>query len=381
MHPFITDIKSDKTFFFYRGGVALYALLKSMQVAQNDQVILPSFTCPAVPYPIMRLGAKPVYVDIDPITFNIDPGKIEAKITRQTKAIIVQHTFGVPAEMTPILDIARRHNLWIIEDSCHAFGSRYRGQQVSTFGDAAIYSFGWYKPVVLGVGGAAVVNNPRLKTKMGEIYAHFTTPSLKELLALYPQYLVYNLLVKPSRFWFMKKVYRRLTILGVIAGSSRRKKKTNTRAKKITPDTEITGKKIIPFQKRRLFSKLNRWDDAIARQKWIVSRCKELLLQIGYAPVELAAHLEPVYYKYPLLFERKKEIFAQAQQTQVEMSDMFGSPLYPPARRANWKALAYKKGMCPIAEDVSARIVALPIHAKIQAKDIEKTIALLAYYV
>lgn len=385
MYQFVENIKSDRTFFFYRGGVALYALLKSMGVEQGDEVILQVFTCPAVPSPVVRLGATPVYVDIDPGTFDMDPDKIEAKITEKTKVIIAQHSFGIPAEMDPILAIARKHNLWVVEDTCHALGSKYRGQEVSTFGDAAIYSFGWYKPVVLGVGGAAVVNNPILRPKMEEIYENFATPLLKELLVLYLQYSAYSLLVKPSRFWFMKEVYRRLSILGIIAGTSQRKKAANSRGEKAGAARngrvgKVGGKRIIPFQERRLFRKLDHWNDMIARQRWIVSRYEELLSQAGYVPLELDHHLEPVYYKYPLLFDRKREIFEQAQKARIEMSDMFGSPLYPPDRRANWKALGYEKGMCPISEDISDRIVALPVHAKVQAKDIERTIALLASY-
>ena len=120
----------------------------------------------------------------------------------------------------------------------------------------------------------------------------------------------------------------------------------------------------------------------IANQRWIVSRYEELLSQVGYVPFELDSHFEPVYYKYPLLFDRKlkREIFEKAQQARIEMSDMFGSPVHPAERAANWKALGYQKGMCPISEDISDRIVALPVHAKVQAKEIEKTIAFLASF-
>lgn len=414
MYQFVESLKSDKAFFFYTGSTALYALLKSMAVGQGDEVILQVFTCPAVPSPVVRLGATPVYVDVDPGTFNMPPDKIEAKITKSTKAIIVQHTYGIPAEMDPILDIAREHDLWVIEDACHALGSRYRGQEVGTFGDAAFYSFGWYKPVVLGVGGAAVVNNPILRPKVEEIYNCFVTPSLRELLVLYFTYAASDLLYSPTRFWLMKEVYRRLRdfktgprkgrigplILGhsfrpPLEGQAQSIQESNPRSEtpaespklpKQNPvagtihDGKAEGKRIIPFQERRLFRKLDRWDDMIAHQRWIVSRYEELLSQAGYAPLELDSHLEPVYYKYPLLFDRKKEIFEQAQQARIEMSDIFGSPLYPAERAANWKALGYEKGMCPISEGISDRIVALPVHSRIRAREIERTIALLASF-
>jgi perosamine synthetase len=387
-----------------------------MGVEQGDEVILPVFTCPAVPYPVVRLEAVPAYVDIDPGTFNIDPDEIEARVTNKTKVIIAQHTFGIPAEMDRILDIAYKHNLWVIEDACHAFGSKYRRQEVSTFGDAAIYSFGWYKPVVIGVGGAAVVNNPILRPKVEEIYDCFVTPSLREVFVLYFNYSAYALLYNPSRFWFMKEVYRRLRdfksgprkgqIGPLILGHSFRPpldkqaqgvQKSNPcsdtfgespKPPKQDPVARTTrggkaeGKRIIPFHERRLFRKLDHWNDMIATQRWIVSRYEEFLSQAGYVPFELDSRFEPVYYKYPLLFDRKlkREIFEKAQQARIEMSDMFGSPLHPAERAANWKALGYQKGMCPISEDISDRIVALPVHAKVQAKEIEKTIAFLTSF-
>jgi dTDP-4-amino-4,6-dideoxygalactose transaminase len=137
---------------------------------------------------------------------------------------------------------------------------------------------------------------------------------------------------------------------------------------------------MVPLQQKRLFRKLDRWHNMAAHQRRIVSRYQELLSQAGMAPAKLDSHLEPVYYKYPLLFDRKREIFEQAQKAQIEMSDMFGSPLYPPERRANWKALGYEEGMCPVTEHVTDRIVALPVHDRVQAQQIEKTVILLTSF-
>jgi perosamine synthetase len=383
MLRFAENIKSEKAFFFYRGGTALYASLKAMGVGPGDQVISPVFTCPAVPHPIVRLGATPIYVDIDPRTFNIDPNQVEAKMTSATRAIIVQHTFGIPADMDSILDIARKHDVWVVEDACHALGSRYKGQEVGTFGDVAFYSFGWYKPLTLGVGGSAVVNNPLLKPKIVEVHEQFVTPTFKELVVLYLQYFAYSWLVNPATFWLLKEIYRRLSIAGIISGTSRRTKDvSSTRSPyAVEPgDAPFKGKTIIPYQEKRLFRKLDRWDDMIAHQEWIVSRYRQGLSTVDYTPFELESHLEPVYYKYPVLSDHKNEIFERARQTQIEMSDMFGSPLYPPDRKANWEALGYKEGMCPHSERASERIIALPVHAKVRSKDIETTVALLASF-
>lgn len=383
MCQFTENIKSDRTFFFYRGGVALYALLGAMEIGPGDEVILQVFTCPTVPSPVVRLGATPVYVDIDPGTFNLDPDKIEERITEKTKAIIVQHTFGIPAEMDPILDLARKYNLRVIEDCCHAFGSRYNRQEVGTFGDAAFYSFGWHKPVVLGVGGAAVVNSPVLKKRVEELYDSFVAPQRTDLIALYAQYFTYTLLFRPSLFWFMRNAYRKLSEQGLIVGTSRRKKgQTVLGGRTGTAQSgQVAGKRMPPFQEKRLFRKLNDFvHRTIPHQKWVVARYEELLSQAGYESLELDNRFEPVYYKYPLLFDCNKNVLEKAPQARIELADTFVSPLYPPWREALWKSLGYQKGLCPISEDVSDKIIVLPVHAKIQAKDIERTIAFLASF-
>jgi perosamine synthetase len=390
MYQFVENITSDKAFFFYRGSVALYALLKAVGIGQGDEVILQVFTCDVVPAAIVRLAGTPVYVDIDPGTFNINPAKIEEKITKKTKAIIVQHTYGIPAEMDRILDIARKYNLRVIEDSCHALGSKYCGQETGTFGDAAFYSFGWHKPIVLGVGGAAIVNNPTLKQRVAEVYSDFITPSLKELSVLYIRYFLYSLLFKPSLFWSMREVYRKQSGLSLRVATIRHRgartvqsqKTGDTQSRKAKGSTSSYEKKMIPFQQERLFRKLRDFDSIIAYRRWIVSQYEGFLPRAGFKPIELDNRFEPIYYNYPLLSDRKEDIFEEAPQARIELSRIFVSPLYPhnPRRAAYWRSLGYRKGVCPISEDIADRIVALPVHTRIQAKDIERTFEFLASF-
>lgn len=387
MYQFINNLKSDKAFFFYRGSVAFYALLKAMGIQPGDEVILQVFTCDAVPATIVRAGGVPVFVDIDPHTFNLDPGKIEARLTEKTRAILVQHTYGIPAEMDRILEIARKHNLRVFEDSCHALGSRYCGQEVGTFGDGAFYSFGWHKPLVLGVGGAAIANDHALKQEMTRIYGHFTTPSKKDLIALYTQYFVYNFLLTPSLFWPARRIYRKLSRKGIIAGTFRpgKLRTAQTERKDIShneQERETLGRKIIPYQEQRLFRRLDKFENAVAHHDWIVSQYQKLVSLAGYSPLALDSRFEPVLFKYPLLSNNKKEIFEAAPQARIELSYIFASPLYPHDARmaARWRSFGYRQGMCPISEDVADRIVALPVHTKIQARDIEKITAFLASF-
>jgi len=385
VYQLVENMKSDKALFFYRGSVALYALLRAMEIEPGDEVILQSFTCDIVPATIVRAGGTPVYVDIDPTTFNMNPDEMEERITKKTRAIIVQHTYGIPAEMDSIIDIAQEHDLGVIEDSCHAWGSAYGGREVGTFGDAAFYSFGWHKPFVLGVGGSAIVNDPVLLQKTEEVYDSFITPSCKKAIKLYLQYLAYVWFLNPSRFWSARAVYREFSHRGLrgLVGSPPPRSRTATSTEgKPGGGMGPYGRRMIPFQKRRLYRKLKGFDRAVAHKRWVASQYERLLPQIGYQPLNLDSRFDPVFYKYPLLSDRKGEIFEQAPQARIELSYLFSSPVdsRKPRFAARWRALGYRKGMCPVAEDIADRVVALPVHSNVRPKDLEKMVDFLGSF-
>src|SRR6056297_3296376 len=119
------------------GTDALLLSLHALDIEPGDEVIVPTFTFFATAGVVSRLGATPVFIDIDPVTYNIDPEDIEKKITDKTKAIIPVHLYGQPAEMDKILDIANKHGLNVIEDACQAIGAEYQGTQVGNFGNTA----------------------------------------------------------------------------------------------------------------------------------------------------------------------------------------------------------------------------------------------------
>ncbi len=122
-------------------------------------MISPSFSFISSANCVLYERGKPVFVDIDPKTGNLDPNLLEAAITERTKAIIPVHAFGQPADMDPILEIARRHNLFVIEDACEALGADYKGRRAGTMGDAAVFAFYPNKQMTTGEGGMLVSNN------------------------------------------------------------------------------------------------------------------------------------------------------------------------------------------------------------------------------
>src|SRR6266542_3704053 len=122
------------------GSVAIEVALAALRIGAGDEVILPSFTIISCAAAITRLGAMPVVVDCQPNTWNLDPGLLAAKITARTKAIMVVHIYGLPVNMDPVIDVARRHNLFIIEDAAEQHGETYKGRPVGSLGDIATVS-------------------------------------------------------------------------------------------------------------------------------------------------------------------------------------------------------------------------------------------------
>ena len=141
------------------GTSALHVALLSLGIGVGDEVIVPSFTFAATANSVALTGAKPVFVDIDPKTFNIDPSLIERAITKRTKAIQVVHLYGLAADMNQILTIAAKHRLLVIEDAAQAHLAEISGQKVGTFGDAAAFSFYPTKNMTSGEGGMIVLKN------------------------------------------------------------------------------------------------------------------------------------------------------------------------------------------------------------------------------
>jgi len=161
------------------GRMALLAILKSMQFPPGSEIIVPALTFWVVPAMTMVAGLKPVFADIDPTTFTLSPAAVERAITPNTRAILPTHLYGLACDLDPLLALARRHNLKVIEDCAHSLGATYRGQMVGTFGDASFYSFQAFKPLNTFGGGLAWMRDAELALRVGE-YADAEAPPSEE---------------------------------------------------------------------------------------------------------------------------------------------------------------------------------------------------------
>ena len=147
------------------GTAALDIAVESLEIGKGDEVILPAFTIISCINQIIRSGAKPVLVDSDPLTWNMDVSQIENKITKKTKAIIVIHIYGLPVDMDPILKLAKKYKLKIIEDAAEAIGQIYKGKPCGSFGDISCFSFYPNKHITTGEGGMLLTNSKILASR------------------------------------------------------------------------------------------------------------------------------------------------------------------------------------------------------------------------
>ena len=159
------------------GTAGLHLCVRGLGIGPEDEVIVPSFTFIAAANAIRYEEAVPVFVDIQQETLNLDPVCVEAAITPRTRAIMAVHTFGRPADMQAICDIARRHGLYVIEDACEAIGAEFDGQKAGTFGDAAVFAFYPNKQITTGEGGMIVTRSTALAREIAAMRNQGRYPS------------------------------------------------------------------------------------------------------------------------------------------------------------------------------------------------------------
>jgi len=353
-------------FAFWKGRVALYAILRGMGIGEGDEVIMPGYTCVMAVNPIVYLGAEPVFVDIEPETFNINPGLIESKITPRTRLVIAQHTYGYPARMDAITDICRRHGLTLIEDCCLALGSRYQSKLAGTFGVAAYFSFQWNKPFTSGLGGMAVVHDRELAGLIEAVVEQsLVQPTMKEVAMLWAQLMVYRTAIYPRTTAFAQSVFRWFTRKGLVVGSS----STCEFQPRMEPDF---FKGMSQMQARVGLRQLAKLDDTIEHRRRMTRLYDSLLSERGWPVTQLPPEMEPVLVRYPVRVADKQRALAEAAGHFVELGSWFECPLHP--IETPMEAYGYHTGMCPEADRASREAVNLPLHPRADEATARRTV-------
>lgn len=359
------DSKDLASFTYYRGRVALHSILKALGVGRGDSVITQAFTCVAVPEAIMATGAKPIYVDIEPYGFNMNYKDLEKKINGSIKAIIVQHTFGIPADMDPLEELASKHDIPIIEDCCHTLKSTYKGQEVGNFGIASFYSYEWGKPVVVGIGGSASINDEGLRDKVEESYNELKYPSLFMNIRIQLQYLGFLSFYRPNTYWNIRSIFRVLGKLGV-AESNYNPINENS----VSADF---GMKMPRILEKRLMNKLKSLPQRTKNSKAISNKYRSKIEPICVKHPTLIQESDSIFVRYPLFANNKDTLLGKAKRSGIELADWYTTPVHP-LSDAELTLVNYEIGSCPNAENRCQEIVTLPTNKHVDDKFINTVV-------
>ena len=372
------SFRPDRAVTFWRGRVALYAILKALGIARGDRVVVPGYTCFAVPSAVCFAGAEAVFADIEPSTFNVSletiKSALQAKGGASVKAIIIQHTYGIPAETARIVSWARERGIATIEDCAHVWGSRYRDASgkwlpAGTLADASFYSSQWTKPISTGLGGWVNADDPKLRAGLQHFRTESCVPaSTGEILVLAMQVGVRKLISHPRIDGMLKKIYQALYSRGIVVGTSSKEELRG----------EIPSqyaKRMSSFQERLLHRSLR--DSRVVMHRRRLKTVYDALLEAAGLPVLcLPAGIDPVLLRYPVRVEHKVRVLAEAKRRRFEIGDWYSHPIDRP-QSLSAEVLGYQQGSCPEGELAAREVVNLPMNLNVTEESARRVVEFL----
>lgn len=338
-----------------------YLLFRAFNITQGDEVILPAYNMSIFPKILQLHGIKPVFVDIEAETLNMNVKKLESCITSRTKAIVAVHLFGNPCNIDLIMHVAKKHNLIVIEDCANTIAADYQGKMVGSFGDAAVFSLGHSKDVPTFGGGMLVTNNGSLYKKMRQIYnKEFTAPSKYRIIKMFLKNIFLKFLT--CKIFFLIFLYPIVALAEFmnsdilndvfeekddVLNSVSRKKYTNFQA--------LIGiehlDKIQSMQSRRIAN-------ARVYDK-ILSRVNTINLP---KVLEGAQH---VYWAYPIWVENRSKVMKGLMKHGIDAKKIYTYDCN------NYAIFTEFKADCPVSEQASEKILGLPVYHFLKEKDIK----------
>ncbi len=325
------------------GTDALVIALKSLGIGSGDEVITTPFTFFATAETISAVGAIPVFVDVEKDTFNIDPAKIEEKITEKTKAIVPVHIFGQSAKMDEINEIAKKHGLKVIEDACQAIGGKYKERKIGTLGDVACFSFFPTKNLgCAGDGGILVTDDDNVATIARALRTHGSGENGQK---------AYNLLINITEEVATVNnaddtVYNPLKYYNYLIGY-------NTRLDAI--------------QAAILRVKLTNIDNWNARRREVAKIYDEKLKDTDLVTPFIGEENETVYHMYIIQSEDREAMLNKLKEKGVATGVYYPVPLH---LQKVYKDLGYKEGDMPVSEYLSHRTFAIPVYPELTETEI-----------
>ncbi len=351
---FTRQYSTDHILFYNSGRSAEYEILRAFGVKKGDEVIVQAFTCVAVPNSVLWTGATPVYADIDD-TLNLTVETIRKKISEKTKAIIVQHTFGVPAKIDEIVAFARKHSILVIEDCAHALGVSYRGKMLGSWGDAAFFSFGRDKVISSVFGGAAIIRDSEAFQRLEKQYKTLAYPSYRWIAQQLFHPIAFALILPWYTIGIGKVLLVAFQKLGWLSFPVYREEKEGGNPG-IFPQKyphALTALALHQIKKLPRFQAMRRMAANIYRKR--------------------SDYSDAIYLRYPIFVDNPDDLIRKAKARGVLLGRWYVTPIDP--KGVDLSAAGYVLGSCPNAEAYCKKIVNLPMRVtQSEAKKVMRVI-------
>ncbi|MAD13179.1 MAG: hypothetical protein CMC04_10775 [Flavobacteriaceae bacterium] len=347
--------KFNQGFLFGSARSSLFALLKTLNYEEGSEVLVTGFTCEVVPNAVINAGYLPIYIDINPVNYCMDPTIVENTITKRTKVIIIQHTFGIPAQIEELIGIAKKHNLYIIEDCAVSLGSKYKSRLTGTFGDASIFSFELSKTITSCWGGMLLLNTNKdsIIEKMVEFYKKIPELKRSQHLKVLFQLGISGILYKPKLYTIGKYIIGILFKLKIFSTSTSQVEYKGRLSQNYL--VKLSGTQSIIL--RRQFLRIDQLNLIKADVK--TQYIKKFSNKLDSNFIKLINCKDVVLIRFPILIDDHFSIKNWFASNNIELGYWFSAPLS--SEEIDHKVFKYSSGMCPNSEIISKKMINLPL--------------------
>ena len=351
------------------GRSALYLILKSLEYKPGDGVGLQALTCSAVPNPILWNKLTPVYLDIDK-NYNVDAISLKRNLGKNIKALIVQHSFGIPSNLDEIKRVTKKHNLVLIEDCALSLGAEYKKRKLGTFGDIAFFSFGRDKVISSVFGGMIMVSNAKLYDKLLIERDKLSYPSFTWVIKQLMHPVIFSVVLPFYNFGLGKFTLGKIMIfflmkLGFID-------KPVSKEEEFTKKPDIFPKKMpgaLSYLALNQFEKLER-----------LNKHRVKIANIYFKRLKKSSFVLPnkvngsIWVRFPLLCDNKEDVLKFFKKNKILLGNWYSKVVFP---SFDLNLFGYRRGSCLKAEKITRQIINLPTYISITIDDANKICDLL----
>jgi perosamine synthetase len=356
---------------FNSGRSSLFAILKSLGLKKGDEVLLQAFTCNASANPVLWAGLEPIYVDCNEDDFNISVDDLRRKITLRSKIVIVQHTFGMPADMDKIMAICQEKGIILIEDCAHSLGAEYKGKKVGTYGKVAFFSFSRDKIISSVYGGMAVTNDPSLGEKIRQAQDDLGYPNRFWIFQQLLHPVLINWIILPIyNFLDLGKIFLVLSQWFHILSKAVHWKEKRGEMPDYFPKALPNALALLALNQ---FKKLERFNENRRRlADFYYRELKETSFEL---PAQFPER-KNVFLRWTIKHPNAHQIIYDAWHKQnILIGDWYTTPIAPFDTKL--EEMKYKMGSCPTAEKLAKETFNLPTHINISNNDLKRIVSFL----